>query len=139
MGMIVSNVNNMFINHMFNRLTSFSNVRDTIGARNKVDPFRVLRVDRVLNVSKRIFYGIERFESRRDITLLNNMGNPIHRSLDIHGMNLRDRIRTSGFNPRCFANPVKGLEALRSPIPIIFKNFNKMRFLLLEVVVIRYS
>jgi len=82
-GTTVSNVNNIFINPLFNRPTCFSNVRDTIGAGKKVESFHVIGINRVLNRSKKIFNGNERFERRGDINLLKNMESPIRGSLDI--------------------------------------------------------
>lgn len=125
---IVSNVSRMFTDSLLNRPTCLCNVGDTTGAGNKVNPFRFLRVNRVLNGSKGNFNGIERFEWRRDITHLKNMGNPICGSLDIREMNLRDRIRISRFNPRCFFGSEKGLEVQRSVVPIIFKTSRRWDF-----------
>ena len=124
---------------LFNRPTYFSNIGNTTRAGNKVDTLRVLRVDRVFHISKRIFNGVEMLERRRDINLPKYMGNPILGSLDIQEMNLRDRISTSKFNSRHFPGHMKGLEALISTINIIFKNLKKMRFLMLKVVIMRDS
>jgi len=93
----------------------------------------------VFNGSKGIFNGLVRFERRKDIHLFKNMGNLICGPLDIHEMNLSDRINTDGLYSRNFAGSVKGLEALGFGIPIISKDFKKMRFLFIEVDTIRDS
>lgn len=58
----MSDVCCMFIDPLFNRSTYFPSVWDNTGAGNKVDPFQILRVNRVFNRSKRISNDIERLE-----------------------------------------------------------------------------
>ena len=125
-GMNVSYVCSVLMDPLVNSLTRFSNIRNIAGAWNKVNSFHVIRVDRVLNRTKRIFNGPQRFERRGRIIPSKDMGNPICGPLNKWEMNLPDMI-----NKRSFTGSLKGLEAMSFVVPFNSKNFKEMRFLLL--------
>jgi len=99
----------------------------------------LLRIDRVLGISKRIFNGISRMEGGRDISMLKNMGYLILGSLDILEINLRNTMRRSKFNFLLFFGFAKSLKAKGFAIPIVFKKLKKIRLILIKMVTMRDS
>jgi len=118
----------MLLDSLFNRAVGLPNVGNPIGTWDRVDSFHVLGVNRVFDESKRISNGIKGLESRGNIILLQNKGNPISGPLDKRELHLRDWTITRRLNPLFFMSSLESLDVLRSAIAIIFKNFKKMGF-----------
>ena len=88
----------MLTNPLINGATSLSNIGGPTGTRNNINPFHVLRVDRILYRPDGFTNGVEGSKGRGDIVPLKNPGNLISGPLDIQKMDTWDLLFQISFS-----------------------------------------